>query len=270
MVVSWTGIISVVRRTDIESMKDGPNISLGKLDVRGRSMLSRRSFGLGIAGSIAFLGTPAFSNPILWIIRGLMAAGGRGAAARTLGQVGSRSLARGFSASGARSVSTNIGTLNLSVASGNAARAVVNVVPYAARNAEARTRAIDILNFVATSASAIAAVAPSPVYAQMTQSPEDSLVRVTVAYYALLSQNDRDAQLAMWVDPDEVNHFRNVGRIEGYELSRVDEVYNDGLTATTYVEVYGKNSGEPWNFYALNIHWIRTEYGWLILHQQSV
>lgn len=218
----------------------------------------RRSFLVFVSALASVIPQMAMANPFLLIVRGILGMGGRRAATATVG-----SVARG----------TGMRTASGTSRAAKAGQKVKNTVPYAARPGKqgelTRSDALSILNSGLTATSIFQTLMPKEVQAKVLSHPPESPVLAVVAYYGLLAFGRRQEQLAMWVDPPLEHFQRGAGRRQ-FRILVVRELYNDGTFATTRVRVKGKRGKGDWALYVLNIHWVATEYGWLISEIESI
>lgn len=193
--------------------------------------MKRRVFFLSAIATAAVSGTANAAPPLFGaIVRGLLSMGKRGAATRGLGS---------------------------------------KAAPYAARNRLSRAEAINLLSTGATAVSLLQGVTSSAAYAAVASQPEDSPAVATAAYYVLLANSDRDAQLSMWNDPP-IRHFRGPRNGKRYQIDSIQTIYNTGSRAVTRVGVWGKNPTEDWVYYPIDITWHKSPYGWLIEDMNSL
>lgn len=223
--------------------------------------MKRRAFLTNISALPLITIMPHKSNAAVWfwpLIRGLVGAGARKQGGRAVtGLVGKRAAQSG------------VARFNMGQASGRAAASVQTVVPYAVRNPQSGAKAVEILGVVLSSAGLLATLMSTSVQAKVRRSDSESPMMFTVAYYALLRENDLEAALAMWIDPDAY-HFGQVGSIRGYRIDSIDTVYNDDTVATVKVGVFAQNNGESAKYYELEIYWVITPDGWRIAGQKSI
>jgi hypothetical protein len=117
-------------------------------------------------------------------------------------------------------------------------------------------------------ALSLGTVAANDVFAYVQNSPEDSILRWTLAYYAVLTQSNADAAMGMWVaPPDERQHFRHLNR--GTPTYKVKELFKQTHSKVT-AYVSANNKGETPTNYQIEIEWDRTEHGPRISSFRSV
>ncbi|WP_416882207.1 hypothetical protein [Marivita sp.] len=218
----------------------------------------RRDFFLG-AGALALV--PAQPAKAAWFVPFLLQGLGRMAARRaaqaTLRRVVSRSTV-------ARVGATTMGQVALSAQ--QAAAQNSDVVPYGARRENRRDResAERILSAAYQAPQSFGQVARDNVLSRARAEGENGPMPAVIAYYYLLKHGAAREERTFWVDPVVRRNepWRN-GR-QDYEIANAHTLFNDGTTATVYVDVYGRNAGERWQRWQRTISLVFTNYGWLL------
>lgn len=119
----------------------------------------------------------------------------------------------------------------------------------------------------AVTAFSLTTVAIDEVLAHVQGTPEDSILRWTLAYYSVLTQSDSDAAMGMWVEPPDPKHFHHLDKIRPlYRVTRLE----DRGGATSRVWVLAKNPGEKQTSHVVDISWKETEHGMRVSNFQSV
>ena len=225
--------------------------------------MQRREFFLG-ASALALIPRPADAMWFVpFLLQGLGRMAARRAATLTLRRVSARTIAVRGAASGAGQIA---------LFAQQAAAAESDVVPYGARpeNRRAREGAERILSTAYRSPRSFEAVAQGNVLANARREGEDGPLPAIIAYYYLLKHGNASEERTFWVNP--VVRAREPWRDgrQDYEIVEARTLFNDGATATVYVDVYGRNAGEPWRRWQRNISLVSTQYGWLITRFSSV
>lgn len=147
-----------------------------------------------------------------------------------------------------------------SLASNGARRAVSSAT--LARRASRAASALRTVTVVS-----LGAVATDEVLARVQGTPEDSILRWTLAYYSVLTQSDADAAMGMWVDPPDPVHFLHLNRTRpSYKVTRLQQ--EGGSTARAWV--LAQNPGEQTTSHVLDIDWRNTEFGQRISGFKSI
>ena len=115
-------------------------------------------------------------------------------------------------------------------------------------------------------ALSISTIAVDEVLAQVQQTPDDSILRWTLAYYAVLTQSDADAAMGMWVDPPDESHFNHLKYgISRYSVTELTQTTHSQIVAS----VAAQNRGESEKYYRLAIDWTPTDHGYRISNLTS-
>lgn len=114
--------------------------------------------------------------------------------------------------------------------------------------------------------TAISAVALDEVWAHVQGKPDDSLLRWTLAYFAVLTQSDAEAAMGMWVDPPHEKHFNHLNQGARFRVTQlVQETRSHVL-----VSVVGKNRNEDSKNYAVRLAWTQTDLGPRVSDMETV
>lgn len=113
----------------------------------------------------------------------------------------------------------------------------------------------------------IGTIAIDEVLAQVQGTPEDSILRWTLAYYAVLTQSDADAAMGMWVDPPHKGHFKHLN--QGISKFTVTELHQQTRTQVI-VAVSARNTGQTETQHRVSIDWTETEHGYRISDFKTV
>jgi hypothetical protein len=118
----------------------------------------------------------------------------------------------------------------------------------------------------------LSTVAVDEVLAFAKNEPEDSVVRWTLAYYAVLTRSDSEAAMGMWLGGPEEKHFRHLDAgISTYQVHTVREVPASGVgERRVRVAVVAQNIGERPTNHTIEIDWVPTDHGYRIANFRSV
>lgn len=108
------------------------------------------------------------------------------------------------------------------------------------------------------SAFTLSTIALDEVYNHVMGTPEDSILRWTLAYYAVLTQSNVDAAMGMWVDPPDANNFNHLkyGN-SNFKITELIAQTRSKVRAT----VIAQNVGEVQKEYNVEIEWAETDHG---------
>jgi hypothetical protein len=136
-----------------------------------------------------------------------------------------------------------------------ASQSVVRSVASPAVVASRARRASNVLKTL--TAATLSTVAVDEVIAQVQGTPDDSLLRWTLSYFAVLSQSDSEAAMGMWVDPPHEKHFRHLSRGSSYKVTELVRETQSHVR----VSVLGTNVGESTKEYNVLLAWTNTDLG---------
>ncbi|TQE91309.1 MAG: hypothetical protein FKY71_20230 [Spiribacter salinus] len=219
--------------------------------------MQRREFFLG-ASALALIPRPADA---MWFVPFLLQGLGRMAARQAASLTLRRAATRATVARGAAS-----GAGQIALSAQQAAAAENDVVPYGARpeNRRARESAERLLSAAYQSPRSFEAVARGNVLSTARREGEDGPLPAIIAYYYLLKHGNAREERTFWVNPVVRTGERWRDGRQDYEIVEARTLFNDGATATVYVDVYGRNGGESWRRWQRNISLVFTQYGWLV------
>lgn len=143
-------------------------------------------------------------------------------------------------------------TAGIRLAASNAGRYAVSssLLAMRASRAAAALRAVTVVS--------ISAIATDEVLAQVQGTPEDSILRWIVAYYAVLTQSDSDAAMGMWSEPPDPRHFRHLDRVKPiYRITRLEQ--QGSMEARAWV--IAQNPGERSTRHVVDLVWQHTDHG---------
>jgi hypothetical protein len=127
------------------------------------------------------------------------------------------------------------------------------------------TRAASALR--AVTVVSIGAVAADEVLAHVQGTPDDSVLRWMLAYYAVLTQSDSDAAMGMWSEPPDPRHFRHLDRVKpAYRLTRMEQ--HGSMKARAWV--VAQNPGETATNHVVDVAWTNTQHGLRVASFTSV
>jgi hypothetical protein len=117
------------------------------------------------------------------------------------------------------------------------------------------------------SAFTLTTIATDEVLAQVQGTPEDSIARWVLAYFAVLTQSDADAAMGMWIDPPHENNFAHFN--SGQSRFRVQQITQETRDQVR-VRVLGRYADKPVEEYLIRLSWTQTDVGPRISDLESI